>query len=119
MQVLVTGGRGFIGRHCVEALKAGGHSVRILSHSGPQSAEVAIGDVTNASSLPSALVGIDAVVHCEGIIVEPNGVTFGSVVSECTRNLVEACKHTRVLHWVFVSALGTRPNASARYDQTE
>ena len=119
MNVLVTGGHGFIGRHCVEALKSEGHNVRVLSRSEPASEEVAHGDVGDPASLDSALRGIDAVVHCVGIIIEPRGVTFESVVRGGTRNLVDTCKKSGVRHIIFISAMGTRPDAPSRYHRTK
>jgi uncharacterized protein YbjT (DUF2867 family) len=119
MNVLVTGGRGFIGRNCVEALKGEDHAVRALSHAEPAAEEIAHGDVRNPSSLAQALNDIDAVVHCVGIIIERRGITFESLVRDGTRNLVEACKQAGVKYIVFISALGTRPDAAARYHRTK
>src|SRR6266581_3617178 len=46
VNVLVTGGAGFIGRHVVRAVTARGHRVRVLSRSGKavEGAEGAVGD---------------------------------------------------------------------------
>ncbi len=123
MNVLVTGGAGFIGRNCVEALLQRGHSVRVLSRSGRtpdlEGAEGFAGDVRDAQSLAKATDGIDAVIHCVGIILEPRGETFESVVRDGTRNLIDACLANGVKRIVYISALGTRPNAVARYHKTK
>ncbi len=76
MNVLVTGGAGFIGRHLVKRLIAAGYSVRVLDSlteqihgpSAPPPRELAgaafvQGDVRDADCVASALVGVDAVVH--------------------------------------------------------
>ncbi len=75
MRVLVTGGAGFIGSHTVDALLAGGHSVRILDNLSkpvhlkgrpdyiPVAAEFILGDVRNRYDLESALDGVDIVFH--------------------------------------------------------
>ncbi len=76
MNVLVTGGAGFIGSHTVDLLLARGHHVRILDNlsppvhvSGkvpdyvPKEAEFIVGDVRDRDALRSALAGIDAVIH--------------------------------------------------------
>ncbi|MCL4543428.1 MAG: NAD-dependent epimerase/dehydratase family protein [Chloroflexi bacterium] len=76
MRILVTGGAGFIGSHCVDALLAREHQVRILDlltapvhlpghwpeYLDPR-AERIRGDVTDRAVLRSALDGIDAVLH--------------------------------------------------------
>jgi len=75
MNILVTGGAGFIGSHTVDALLAAGHSVRILDNLQKPvhlkgkppwlqpEAEFILGDVRNKADWEKALVGIDAVYH--------------------------------------------------------
>jgi len=75
MNILVTGGAGFIGSHTVDALLAKGHRVRILDNFAkpvhlkgrpsylPREAEVIDGDVRNKGDWVKALDGIDAVYH--------------------------------------------------------
>ena len=75
MQVLVTGGAGFIGSHTVDALVARGHRVRVLDsleppvHRGewpahlPPQVERRRGSVTDRDALLAALRDVDAVFH--------------------------------------------------------
>jgi UDP-glucose 4-epimerase len=77
MQVLITGGAGFIGSHCVEAALAQGWRVRVLDDlSAGKMAnleaaqalagdrlEVRIGDIRDAPTVRSALTDCDAVLH--------------------------------------------------------
>ena len=75
LNILVTGGAGFIGSHLVDALIAAGHRVRVLDllvsqvHAGnsPQylhpDAEFIQGDVCDSSLLARTLDGIEAVFH--------------------------------------------------------
>jgi dTDP-L-rhamnose 4-epimerase len=75
MNVLVTGGAGFIGSHLVDALVADGHRVRVLDKLVPQvhgeagpryvngAAEFVHGDVADRSTVERCLEGIDAVYH--------------------------------------------------------
>ena len=75
MNILVTGGAGFIGSHIVDALVERGHRVRILDavveqvhgQAGPQylnpDAEFLQGDVCDADLVKRALEGIDVVYH--------------------------------------------------------
>lgn len=115
------GGNGFIGRHCVGKLLAAGHSVRVLARDGKgqDGVEAAGGDITQPETLPAAIEGVEAVVHSVGLIVEPRGVSFESVVRDGTRNLVNASKVAGIGHITYISAIGTRPNAPSRYHQTK
>lgn len=75
MNVLVTGGAGFIGSHTVDALLQAGHRVRIFDAlckpvhlQGvpaylPRAAELVVGDVRDKAALAQALQGMDAVYH--------------------------------------------------------
>ena len=75
MNVLITGGAGFIGSHTAEALLVRGDSVRILDSlkppvhrdgkpfNMPVGAELVRGDVTCKADMTAALDGMDAVVH--------------------------------------------------------
>jgi len=86
MRVLVTGASGFLGSHVAEQLVDEGHEVRCLvrrsskvEHLKELSAradadgkgakvELVDGAIDDASSLPAAVRGVDAVVHCAGVV---------------------------------------------------
>ena len=76
MNVLVTGGAGFIGSHLADRLLAEGHTVRALDSLDPQvhagterpdyldpEVELVVGDVRDRDAVRRALDGIDTVVH--------------------------------------------------------
>jgi len=74
MNILLTGGAGFIGLHVLDELLARGHTVRIVDslrpdvHASadwrpPSPVEFIQADVRDAAMLDRALVGIDAVIH--------------------------------------------------------
>lgn len=75
MNILVTGGAGFIGSHTVDALLQKGHSIRILDNLQkpvhlkgkpsyiPSDVEFILGDVRNKADWDKALTGIDVVYH--------------------------------------------------------
>jgi dTDP-L-rhamnose 4-epimerase len=75
MNILVTGGAGFIGSHLVDRLVSDGHKVRIFDNLEPQvhggnrpsylnpDAEFVEGDICDENALDRALSGVDAVFH--------------------------------------------------------
>jgi dTDP-L-rhamnose 4-epimerase len=76
MNVLITGGAGFIGSHLADRLLAEGHTVRALDNLDPQvhgdaerpvyldpEVELVVGDVRDHVAVAGALDGVDTVVH--------------------------------------------------------
>ena len=113
MNVLVTGGTGFIGPHVVRAIVEAGHDVRALardrkrgSTAGAAGAEVVEGDVTDAASLRIAAQGVDAVVHLVAIR-QGRPEEFQRIMVDGTRNLLAAAKEVGARRFVQMSALGT------------
>lgn len=75
MEILVTGGAGFIGFHTVDALLKKGYNVKVLDNLQkrihpfgkpswiPKEAEIIIGDVSDKNTLAKALKGIKKIFH--------------------------------------------------------
>jgi uncharacterized protein YbjT (DUF2867 family) len=110
--VLVTGGTGFVGPHVVHALRAREVPVRALVRDPARGSrltawdvELAVGDVTDPTSLRSACEGVDAVVHLVAII-KGRPEDFERVMANGTRNVVAAAKEAGVRRFVLASALG-------------
>ena len=113
MRILVTGGTGFVGPKIVHALRAEGRDVRALAHRPDRArrladwgVEIVPGDVTDPASLRAALDGCTHVVHLVAII-KGRPDDFERVMSQGTRNLVQAAVDTNVERFVLMSALGT------------
>ncbi|MDQ2912548.1 MAG: NAD-dependent epimerase/dehydratase family protein [Chloroflexota bacterium] len=79
MRVLVTGGGGFIGSHCVDTLIARGHEVTVIDNFEPTvhasapdylnpSATYVEADVADEDALMRALRGVDAVSHQAAVV---------------------------------------------------
>lgn len=129
MNVLVTGGTGFVGREIVRQLRITGHRIHLLARN-PQSrvtrevvdsysAKVFPGNVLDPASLRSACAGQDAVIHLVGIISEISDQTFENVHVRGTQNMVFAAQDANVRRFIHMSALGTRPDARSRYHQSK
>ena len=109
----MTGGTGFVGPRIVHALRTHGHDVRALvrrPERGAQLAalgvELAVGDVTDPPSLTRALDGCTHVVHLVAIL-KGSPEDFERVMTQGTRNVVQAAKAAGVARVVLMSALGT------------
>jgi uncharacterized protein YbjT (DUF2867 family) len=111
--ILVTGGTGFVGPKIVHALRAADRPVRCLVRDPERASDLAAwgcelvqGDVTDPESARRAVEGCDVVVHLVAII-QGKPEDFERVMTQGTRNVVEAAKASGVRRFVLMSALGT------------
>lgn len=117
MNILVTGGTGFVGEHFIPLLLKDGHYVRLLVRNiekGKElfgdSCEYFKGDITDSKSLIGACNSIDIVFHMAGkagneLPSEENFEAFRRVNVSGTRNIVEECKKHGVKRFVYVSSI--------------
>jgi NADH dehydrogenase len=124
MDVLVTGGTGFIGTHLCRELDERGHDVTALSRSPedadlPETVERAVGDVTAYDAVAEAMDGQDAVVNLVALspLFKPSGgdsrhmeVHLGG-----TENVVTAAEEAGVEYVLQMSALDADPNGPTAY----
>ncbi len=115
MRVLVTGGTGFLGSHCVEALVAAGHSVRLLARNpskvdavfGPRRVridETIVGDVADERIVATALAGCDAVLHAAATIVGGEDVYAANLAG--VRHVVGGAIARGIDPVVYISSVG-------------
>ncbi len=129
MKVFITGATGFVGQEIVQQLQQAGHTVRLLVRNRDTrpvqeaisrcGAEVHVGNVLEAASLNGAMKGMEGIIHLVGIISEVGESTFEGIHTLGTRNVVAAARAAAIRRFIQMSALGTRPNAAARYHQSK
>lgn len=117
MKVLVTGASGFLGGHVAEALSARGDAVRALVRKTSnrkhleslKGVELFEGSVEQVDRVREAVDGVDAIVHCAGIVKARGLDEFFAVNVGGTSNLVEAARQANrgkaVKRFVHVSSL--------------
>jgi nucleoside-diphosphate-sugar epimerase len=114
VKVLVTGASGFLGSHIAEQLANEGHAVRLLLRRTSSRRfltgfefEEATGDVTDPSSLPNGVEGVDAVVHTAGLVKARNEADFMAVNATGTANVLATVAKTNpdLRRFVHVSSL--------------
>ncbi|HEY1955162.1 MAG TPA: NAD-dependent epimerase/dehydratase family protein [Polyangiaceae bacterium] len=120
MRVLVTGGSGFLGSWVCELLAKRGDDVRALVRRTSSTkhlrtlerVELVEGTVEDARSVDDAARGVDAVVHCAGLVKARNEDELRAVNVEGSRNVMAAAKKHGAKRFVQVSSLeATGPSA--------
>jgi nucleoside-diphosphate-sugar epimerase len=118
MNVLITGGTGFIGRHLIRALIRQGYHCACLVRSTSNIDEIGkldnirivYGDITDKASLKRSMGDVQVIYHLAGQVGEwgvPDETFFAANV-EGTRNLLEAANVAGVKHLIFCSTPGVQ-----------
>src|SRR4051812_11716995 len=126
MKILITGGYGFIGRHCARALIAAGHNV-ICGGRGParidaprlaRHMDVDFMRDFDVQDWRRRLNGIDLVINAVGAIAEEAGQNLEAIHVVAPRALFYACVwlNIRVIN---ISALGADDGARSKFHITK
>jgi nucleoside-diphosphate-sugar epimerase len=118
MNILVTGGAGYIGSSLVPLLLTDGHRVRVLDsllHGGESllgvwlhpGFELICGDIRDRDAVQAAVAGMDAVVHLAAIVGDPACARqpdqARAVNLDASIALVEECHRSGVSRLIFAS----------------
>lgn len=123
LPIVVAGGSGFVGRHVIARLVAGGYRVLVptrrragAAHLLPlPTVEVVEADIHDVPTLARLARGAGAVINSVGILNETGGATFQRAHVELARTMVAACKAASVRRLLHVSSLNADPAGPSRY----
>jgi nucleoside-diphosphate-sugar epimerase len=120
IELLVTGGAGFIGSHIVDKLLQKGLTVRVLDnlstgeknnlvkHQNNQSFQFIEGDIRNFDVVKKAVEGVDAVIHEAALVSVTRSVEDPRLSNEInvtgTVNLLKACVDSHVKRFILASS---------------
>ncbi len=108
MNILVTGGSGFLGKHLCRAVRDAGHTVRVLDHTQNSEFETVVGDVRDSALVHTALDGIEAVFHLASSIQagesvqKPREYADNNIMGTIT--VLEAMRQRGVARFIFSSS---------------
>ena len=112
MNILVTGGSGFIGSHVVDKLIDAGHNVRVLDIKKPThrgDVEYIKGDITSGKDIRKSLNGIEMVCHVAAFsdinLVKDNPLLTIKYNIMGTAYLLEECRKQKVKRFILVSTV--------------
>jgi uncharacterized protein YbjT (DUF2867 family) len=116
LDILVTGGTGYIGRHLIPALLARGHRVRVLARQEslgrvPMGATQVLGDALAVDSVSAAIRPGGSVVHLVGTPhpTPSKADQFEKVDLLSIRATVNAAKQVGISHLVYLSVAQPAP----------
>ena len=110
---LVTGATGFLGRHLIDVLLAGGHDVVALCRKQPsdlpKAITVELGDILSADATVKAAIGCDGVFHCAGRVSRrpEDADALFRVHVDGTKMVLDAARKAGVKRFVLASTSGT------------
>ena len=125
MQILVTGGGGFIGSHLVDLLLSVGHSVRVLDNFSTgnrtnlpvthERLNILEADIRDSEAVEQVVTDCDAIVHLAAVasvqasVDDPVGTHEVNLVG--TLNLLEAARRHGIKRFIFASSAAVYGNA--------
>ena len=124
MNVLVTGGTGFVGSHLIDALLERGDTVTALVRSPakakaadfePRGVRQVVGDLHDQPALQQATAGQDVIYHVAGLVAARNSAEFDYANREGSANVLRAAATHGSPRFVLVSSMAAAgPSAPGR-----
>ena len=126
-RICVLGGSGYIGRHLVARLAAGGHQVIVPTRRRERArhlimlptVDVVQADIRDPVTLERLLTRCDAAINLVGVLQSRNGQPYGPAFAaahvELPKRLVAACLAAKVPRLVHMSALKAAADAPSQY----
>jgi len=111
MNILVTGGSGFIGSHVVDKLVEAGHQVRVFDLKRPyrDDVEFSPGDIACQEDVNKSLIGMDVIYHIAAFsnidLVKDHPLTTIEQNILGTAYLLEQCREQKVKRFIFASSV--------------
>ena len=127
MNILVTGGTGFLGQHLAKGLLAKGHSVSLMGrnfatvHELVQAGAVPVSvDLRDTEAVASACMNMNAVYHV-GALSAPWGkeADFHAINVGGTQAVLQGCRKHNVKRLIYVSSPSVVFDGSDQYNVTE
>lgn len=120
MNILLLGASGFIGKRLATQLVQLGHVVRAVGRSDPVLTGVRwvaadLARMTNENDWLPLLNGVDAVINCVGILLEPHAGAFATLHADMPCALFAACEARQVRRVIQLSAWGSDVDAETAY----
>jgi UDP-glucose 4-epimerase len=94
MNVLITGGCGYLGKHISSFLSEKGYSIKIFDKNDPENK----GDITNIEDIKNSLEGVDIIIHLAALpqpLCKENPKLANKINVEGTKNLVKAATNVK------------------------
>ena len=126
-RICVLGGSGYIGRHLVARLAAGGHQVIVPTRRRERArhlimlptVDVVQADIRDPVTLEWLLARCDAAINLVGVLQSRNGQPYGPAFAaahvELPKRLVAACLAAKIPRLVHMSALKAAADAPSQY----
>jgi nucleoside-diphosphate-sugar epimerase len=127
MQILVTGGTGFLGQHLARALLTREYGVRIAGRDMSTSQELIaagaqpiVADLRDGAAIMAACAGVDAVFHV-GALSAPwgNRRDFFAINVDGTAHVIDGCRAHNVQRLIYVSSPSVLFDGKDQHDLTD